>query len=104
MAPGAANVGGNSCPAGPGIILRSGLKLTVPASNTMFPLASRFPVLAECDAKVSLAEKFRPNSAATLVSEGGGPKYDRGTEVPMEAGAGNKLHPGPGPIGPGPGP
>jgi hypothetical protein len=24
--------------------------------------------------------------------------------VPMDAGAGNKLHPGPGPIGPGPGP
>src|ERR1700752_4455247 len=38
------------------------------------------------------------------MSEGGGPKYDRGTVVPMDAGAGNKLHPGPGPIGPGPGP
>ncbi len=24
--------------------------------------------------------------------------------MPMDAGAGNKLHPGPGPIGPGPGP
>jgi hypothetical protein len=39
-----------------------------------------------------------------LVSEGGGPKYDRGTVVPIDAGAGNRLHPGPGPIGPGPGP
>src|SRR6202040_2620320 len=39
-----------------------------------------------------------------LVSEGGGPKYDRGTVVPMDAGAGNKLHPGPGPIGLPPGP
>ena len=36
--------------------------------------------------------------------EGGGPKYDSGTVVPMDAGAGNRLHPGPGPIGPGPGP
>ena len=36
--------------------------------------------------------------------EGGGPKYERLTDVPTDAGAGNKLQPGPGPIGPGPGP
>src|SRR6516164_6894624 len=39
-----------------------------------------------------------------LVSEGDGPKYVSGTVAPTEGGAGNKLHPGPGPIGPGPGP
>src|SRR5579863_6023432 len=39
-----------------------------------------------------------------LVVEGGGPKYERSTLVPTEAGAGSKLQPGPGPIGPGPGP
>ena len=66
--PGVANEGGNSAPGGPGTIFRSGAKFTVPASNTIFPSASRFPVLAECEAKVSLAEKFRPNSAATLGS------------------------------------
>src|SRR5229473_1428600 len=39
-----------------------------------------------------------------LVAEGGGPKYERLTAAPTEAGAGNRLQPGPGPIGPGPGP
>src|SRR6266851_5590252 len=38
-----------------------------------------------------------------LVAEGGGPKYERLTLAPMEGGAGNRLQPGPGPIGPGPG-
>src|SRR6266853_667485 len=38
-----------------------------------------------------------------LVSEGGGPKYERLTAAPMDGGAGNRLQPGPGPIGPGPG-
>jgi hypothetical protein len=36
--------------------------------------------------------------------EGGGPKYERGTAAPTDAGAGNRSQPGPGPIGPGPGP
>src|ERR1700719_4393092 len=39
-----------------------------------------------------------------LLVEGGGPKYERPTAAPTEGGAGNKLQPGPGPIGPGPGP
>ncbi len=39
-----------------------------------------------------------------LVAEGGGAKYDRPNDVPMEGGAGNRLQPSPGPIGPGPGP
>src|SRR5437879_2117660 len=39
-----------------------------------------------------------------LLSDGGGPKYDRLTAAPTDAGAGSRLHPGPGPIGPGPGP
>jgi hypothetical protein len=39
-----------------------------------------------------------------LVSEGEGPKYVSGTAAPTEGGAGNRLHPGPGPIGPGPAP
>src|SRR5579864_228490 len=39
-----------------------------------------------------------------LMVDGDGPKYERGTVAPTEGGAGNKLHPGPGPIGPGPGP
>jgi len=105
------------------------------------------------EAKVSLAEKFKPSSAATLglstsvktyqmvffeplsvplykgkvtvpflastvpefsnctgptklglVVEGGRPKYDKPTDAPTDGGAGNKLQPGPGPIGPGPGP
>src|SRR6202035_5094379 len=46
-------------------MLRFGAKLTVPLSNTTLPSASRFPVLAACDAKVSFVEKFRPSSAAT---------------------------------------
>src|ERR1700752_518569 len=130
-----------------------GAKLTVPLSNTIFPLRSRLPVLAALDAKLSFAEKFSPSSAAMpgletsvrtyqtfffvsfrdplyrgivivpfatsigpvfkswtgptrlwLVDEGGGPKYESGTFVPTDAGAGNRLQPGPGPIGPGPGP
>src|SRR6201987_5596562 len=56
--------------------------------------ASTWPVFSNCTGPTKLR----------LVSEGGGPKYDRGTVVPTEGGAGNKLHPGPGPIGPGPGP
>src|SRR6266567_2102423 len=39
-----------------------------------------------------------------LTVDGLGPKYERGTVAPTEGGAGNRLHPGPGPIGPGPGP
>src|SRR6202007_1970193 len=34
----------------------------------------------------------------------GGPKYERSTVVPTDGGAGSKLQPGHGPIGPGPGP
>src|ERR1700751_6203924 len=56
--------------------------------------ASTWPVFSNCTGPTKLR----------LVSEGGGPKYDRGTVAPTEGGAGNKLHPGPGPIGPGPGP
>src|SRR5260370_11857340 len=47
-------------------MFRLGAKLTVPLSNTILPLASRSPVLAALEAKVSLAEKFKPSSAATL--------------------------------------
>src|ERR1700760_1725793 len=36
-----------------------------------------------------------------LEVEGGGPKYDSPTVAPMEAGAGNRLQPGPGPNTPG---
>src|SRR5579864_7740755 len=39
-----------------------------------------------------------------LMVDGDGPKYERFTVAPTEGGAGNTLHPGPGPIGPGPGP
>src|SRR6266849_3715702 len=39
-----------------------------------------------------------------LTVDGGGPKYERLTVAPTEGGAGNTLHPGPGPMGPGPGP
>src|SRR5260370_27150469 len=39
-----------------------------------------------------------------LTVDGDGPKYDKSTVAPTEGGAGNRLHPGPGPIGPGPGP
>ena len=39
-----------------------------------------------------------------LTVDGGGPKYERFTVAPTDGGAGNRLHPGPGPIGPGPGP
>src|ERR1700731_1520137 len=61
----------------------------------MVPCAtSTTPVSSNCTGPTKLR----------LVSEGGGPKYDRGTEAPMDAGAGNKLHPGPGPIALPPGP
>src|SRR5260370_35411193 len=36
--------------------------------------------------------------------EGDGPKYDNGTLVPTDAGAGKRLQPAPGPMGPGPDP
>src|SRR5258705_839306 len=39
-----------------------------------------------------------------LTVDGEGPKYERFTAAPTDGGAGNKLQPGPGPIGPGPGP
>src|ERR1700732_2979699 len=39
-----------------------------------------------------------------LTVDGDGPKYERFTVAPTDGGAGNKLHPGPGAIGPGPGP
>src|SRR6266699_3515433 len=39
-----------------------------------------------------------------LTVDGDGPKYERFTVAPTEGGAGNRLQPGPGPIGPGPGP
>ena len=38
------------------------------------------------------------------VSESGGGNWEMSTFVPVEALAGIRLHPGPGPIGPGPGP
>src|SRR5207249_5562234 len=43
-------------------------KSTVPLSNTRVPSAARFAVLAALDVKVSFAEKFKPNSAATFGS------------------------------------
>src|ERR1700732_3229994 len=46
-------------------MLRLGGKLTGALSKTISPLASIFPVLAASEALVSLAEKFRPSSAAT---------------------------------------
>src|SRR5579871_4896086 len=57
-------------------------------------LSSIGPVLSNCTGPTRLG----------LVVEGGGAKYERFTVVPTEAGAGNRLQPGPGPIGPGPGP
>src|ERR1700692_313250 len=56
--------------------------------------SSTGPVLSSCTGPTRLG----------FTVEGGGPKYERFTVVPTEAGAGNKLQPGPGPIGPGPGP
>src|ERR1700693_5377241 len=146
MAPGFEDTGGNSAPGGPGTILRTGEKSTVPLSKTRLPWSSKWAVLAPTEANVSLAEKFRPSSAATsesstslkmyqtffplpficpkdsgmvmvpfatsiwpvssnctgptklrLVEEGGGPKSDSGTAVPMAAGGGETLHPGAGP-------
>src|SRR6201984_2657431 len=62
-------------------------------------------VMVPCAASTTpVSSNWTGPTKLRLVSEGGGPKYDRGTVVPMDAGAGNKLHPGPGPIGPGPGP
>src|SRR5260370_36764827 len=63
-------------------------KVTVPF------LASTVPEFSNCTGPTKLG----------LVVEGGGPKYDKPTVAPTDAGAGNKLQPGPGPIGPGPGP
>src|SRR6266567_8575465 len=57
-------------------------------------VASTGPLLSNCTGPTKLR----------LTVEGGGPKYERFTVVPTEGGAGNKLQPGPGPIGPGPGP
>src|SRR6516162_1766873 len=57
-------------------------------------LASTVPVLSSCTGPTRLR----------LTDDGGGPKYDRGTFAPTDAGAGNRSQPGPGPIGPGPGP
>src|ERR1700692_1053195 len=56
--------------------------------------SSTGPVLSSCTGPTRLG----------FTVEGGGPKYERFTVVPTEGGAGNKLQPGPGPIGPGPGP
>ena len=50
------------------MIFRSGAKFTVPALNTIFPCASRFPVLAAREENWSLVEKFSPKAAATLES------------------------------------
>src|ERR1700747_2360618 len=62
-------------------------------------------VMVPCAASTTpVSSNWTGPTKLRLVSEGGGPKYDRGTVVPIDAGAGNKLHPGPGPIGPGPGP
>ena len=63
-------------------------KVTVPF------LASTVPEFSNCTGPTKLG----------LVVEGGGPKYDKPTVAPTDGGAGNKLQPGPGPIGPGPGP
>jgi hypothetical protein len=63
-------------------------KVTVPF------LASTVPEFSNCTGPTKLV----------LVVEGGGPKYDKPTDAPTDGGAGNKLQPGPGPIGPGPGP
>src|SRR5579864_8588355 len=57
-------------------------------------LASTVPLFSSCTGPTRLR----------LTEEGGGPKYDRGTDAPTEGGAGNKSQPGPGPIAPGPGP
>ena len=63
-------------------------KVTVPF------FASTVPEFSNCTGPTRLG----------LVVEGGGPKYDKPTVAPTDGGAGNKLQPGPGPIGPGPGP
>src|SRR5277367_4664714 len=56
--------------------------------------ASTVPVFRSCTGPTRLG----------LTVEGEGPKYVRGTNAPTDGGAGNKSHPGPGPIGPAPGP
>src|SRR6201982_1992200 len=62
-------------------------------------------VMVPCAASTTpVSSNWTGPTKLRLVSEGGGPKYDRGTVAPTDGGAGNKLHPGPGPIGPGPGP
>ena len=55
-------------------------------------VASTTPDLSNCTGPTRLG----------LLSEGGGPKYERSTVAPTEGGAGRRLHPGPGPIAPGP--
>src|ERR1700757_1391967 len=62
-------------------------------------------VMVPCAASTTpVSSNWTGPTKLRLVSEGGGPKYERGTVAPTEGGAGNRLHPGPGPIGPGPGP
>src|ERR1700740_1828639 len=56
--------------------------------------SSTGPVLSNCTGPTRL----------WLTVDGGGPKYARPTLVPIEAGAGNRLQPGPGPMAPPPGP
>src|SRR5260370_42430046 len=56
--------------------------------------ASKVPVLSSCTGPTRLG----------LTVEGDGPKYDKGTDAPTDAGAGHRSQPGPGPIAPGPGP
>src|SRR6266403_4122159 len=61
----------------------------------MVPLAtSTGPLFSSCTGPTKLR----------LTVDGDGPKYERFTVAPTEGGAGNRLHPGPVPIGPGPGP
>src|ERR1700722_2302943 len=65
------------------------------SGNVTVPCAvSTVPDLSNCSGPTKLG----------LSEEGGGPKYESGTDAPTLAGAGNTLHPGPGPMGPGPGP
>src|ERR1700726_1669752 len=56
--------------------------------------ASIVPDLSNCTGPTRLG----------LLSDGGGPKYDRLIAAPTDAGAGRRLQPGPGPMGPAPGP
>src|SRR5258706_9577140 len=61
----------------------------------MVPLAtSTGPLFSSCTGPTKLR----------LTVDGDGPKYERFTVAPTEGGAGKRLQPGPGPIGPGAGP